>query len=59
MRVQGNGGGQTQAKRLESTMSEVEGVGQDFEQSQANHGWPSGARFGHSLWIFGKIQYQV
>jgi hypothetical protein len=35
--------------------------GQDFEQSQSNHGWPVllCARFGHSLWIFGKIQYQV
>jgi hypothetical protein len=35
---------------------------QDFEQSRSNHGWPRvalGARFGHSLWIFPKIQYQV
>jgi hypothetical protein len=37
MRGQGNGGGQTQAKRLQWTMNEC---GQDFEQSQPNHGRP-------------------
>jgi len=36
-------------------------LGEDFEQSQSNHGWPRVAfatRFGHFSWIFPKIQYQ-
>jgi hypothetical protein len=52
----GGGGGKPLGEAVAIDNERRGGLGQDFEQSQPNHG---GARFGQSLWIFGKIQYQV